>query len=177
MYVYYFGAPGHEKGFFDGLGGALKNKIHSLIKGSKTGADKIAGTTSGYISSVEDIHDALKEYFEHGRDGIRKNKSKKCVDKFKFFKQLTHEDPIKRTEETFVGLEKISSCYQFVVTNIGIVHSRQRSCWCMECFVAMCNGSLTWGHDHRVKGCVTSEFQTTSVYDFKKCLCTKLTGT
>ena len=43
-----FGAPGHGKGKFDGLGGAMKNKVHSLIKGSKAEAsDKIPGTESG----------------------------------------------------------------------------------------------------------------------------------
>ena len=60
MYVYSFGAPGHGKGFFYGLVGAFKNKIHSLIQGTKSGGDKISGTSSGYISNVEDVHDALK---------------------------------------------------------------------------------------------------------------------
>lgn len=36
MYVYSFGAPGHGKGVFDGVGGAIKNKVHSLIKATKT---------------------------------------------------------------------------------------------------------------------------------------------
>ena len=40
MYVYSFGAPGHGKGPFDGLGGTIKNKIHSLIKAMKTSNNK-----------------------------------------------------------------------------------------------------------------------------------------
>ena len=40
MYVYLFGAPGNGKGFFDGLGGALK-KIHNLVKGSKLGETQL----------------------------------------------------------------------------------------------------------------------------------------
>ena len=40
----------------------------------------------------------------------------------------------------------------------------------------MCNGSLNWGTDPRVSGCVSSALQTTSIYDFKKRPCTKLTG-
>ena len=79
MYVYSFGSPGHGKGFFDGLGGALKNKVYSLIQGTKSGGENIAGTSSGYILNVEDVHDALKEYFENGCDGICKNKSKNQV--------------------------------------------------------------------------------------------------
>jgi hypothetical protein len=34
-YVYSFGAPGHGKGVFDDVGGANKNKVHILIKGTK----------------------------------------------------------------------------------------------------------------------------------------------
>ena len=43
-YFYSFWAPGHGKGKFDGLGGAMKNKVHSLIKGCKAAAsDKFLG--------------------------------------------------------------------------------------------------------------------------------------
>ena len=175
-YVYSFGAPGHGKGFFDGLGGALKNKIASLIKGSKTGGDTIPGTESGYISSVEDVHAALKEYFENGRDGIRQRKSKNRVDKFKFFKHLASERPIRRHDETFTKLQEIHSSYQFVVINIGIVHSRKQSCWCMMCTAAIYKGSLDWSADYKVSGCVSSALQSTAIYDFQKRSCTKLTG-
>ena len=127
-YVYSFGAPGHGKGKFDGLGGAMKNKVHSLIKGSKaSNKNKIPGTESGYIKCVKDVYDALKEYFENGRGGIRE-RSKNPVNKFKLFSCLMDVNPIQRTEETFASLEKIKSCYQFAVTNVGIVHSRKRSC-------------------------------------------------
>ena len=40
----------------------------------------------------------------------------------------------------------------------------------------MCHGSLNWGSHHRVNGCVSSAIQTTSIYDFDKRQCTKLTG-
>ena len=72
-----------------------------------------------------DVHDALKEYFENGRDGLCKNEQEKKTNKFKFFKNLTHENPIRQTEETFNGLEKINPCYQFIVTNVGLVYSKK----------------------------------------------------
>ena len=65
MYVYTFGSPGYGKGFFDCVGGTLKNKIHTLIQATKTLEEGIAaGTDDGYIQSPEDVHDALKHYFE-----------------------------------------------------------------------------------------------------------------
>ena len=60
IYVDLFGAQGCGKGFFDGLNGALKNKVHNLTKRPKTGGDSITGTATGYISNVQDINDALK---------------------------------------------------------------------------------------------------------------------
>jgi hypothetical protein len=61
-YVYSFGAPGHGKGVYDGLGGSMKTKVHNLIQGSKTG-QAIPGTQSGYINNVEDVYVALRHYF------------------------------------------------------------------------------------------------------------------
>ena len=51
-----------------------------------------------------------------------------------------------------------------------------RPCWCLKCTTVMLEGSLNWGIDHCVHGCVSSSFQTTSVYNFHRCSCTKLTG-
>ena len=90
--------------------------------------------------------------------------------------QLTHYNPIRQTEETSKGLKKINSCYQFVVTNVGLVNSRKQSCLCMRFTIDMCSSSLNWGTNHRFNGCVSSDIQTTNVYEFDKRECTKLTG-
>ena len=50
---------------------------------------------------MEDVHDALREYFENGQDGLHNNKSKNKVNKFKFFKHLIQDNPIRQIEETF----------------------------------------------------------------------------
>ena len=83
---------------------------------------------------------------------------------------------IQRTEETFASLEKIKSCYQFAVTNVGIVHSRKRSCWCLKCFAEMIEGSLNWSPDHQCSGCISSDNQTTNIYNFQNRPCAKLSG-
>ena len=101
------------------------------------------------------MHDALKEYFENGRSGSRKNKANNKINKSKFFKHIICDSEIFRPEETFFGLEKISSCYQLVVTNVGVMSSRMRSCWCLKCTAAMLEGSLNWDIDHCVHRCVS----------------------
>eukprot|EP00957_Ditylum_brightwellii_P061409 4661222-Ditylum_brightwellii.AAC.1 len=63
-YVYSFGAPGHGKGCFDGIGGKFKHKINEMIKAAKTSSDGVPGVESGYISNVNDVFKALKHFFE-----------------------------------------------------------------------------------------------------------------
>ena len=46
----------------------------------------------------------------------------------------------------------------------------------MKYITSMCSGTLNWGTDRRVSGCGSSALQTTSIYDFQKRPCTKLTG-
>jgi len=173
-YVYSFGAPGHGKGCFDGVGGTFKNKIHQLIKSTKTSMEGIPGVDSGYIGSVDEVFQALKHSFTVEADQSRKKARKNPIHHYKFF---LHKSPdIRRPQtETFVGLENITKNYQFVVTNIGIVHKRNRSCWCMKCMKAMMKGSLEWQQSQRVSGCTSSK-HSASVYEFIKTSCTKTAG-
>ena len=173
-YVYSFGAPGHGKGCFDGVGGTFKNKIHQLIKSTKTSMQGIPGTTSGYIGTVEEVYNALKECFKGVADESRKKARKNPINHYEFF---LHKSPdIRRPpNETFVGLENITKNYQFVVTNVGIVHKRNRSCWCMKCMKAMMKGSLDWQESQRINGCISSTLSAT-VYEFIQTSCKKTVG-
>jgi hypothetical protein len=174
-YVYSFGAPGHGKGVYDGLGGSMKVKVHNLIQGSKTG-QAILGMQSGYINNVEDVYDALRHYFQSDHASICK-RSRNPIDMFQLFKYVSNHNPIQCAEEEHKGLEKISSSYQFVVKSIGVVHSRTQSCWCMSCMLEMINGSLHWGADCHINKSISSEQQSSpTVYQFQNRLCTKLVG-
>ncbi len=42
----------HGKGVFDGIGGAIKNKVHSLIKVSKMSSEGVPVVEGGYITSM-----------------------------------------------------------------------------------------------------------------------------
>lgn len=75
-YVYSFGAPGHGKGCFDGLGGTFKNKVHSLIKSTKTSGQGIPGVESGYIGSVDEVFQALQHNFTGAAADARRKSGK-----------------------------------------------------------------------------------------------------
>ena len=90
--TYSFGAPGHGKGVYDGLGGSMKTKVHNLIQGSKTG-QAIPGVQSGYINNVEDVYDALRHYFQSDHASICKW-SRNPIDMFQLFKYVGNHNPI-----------------------------------------------------------------------------------
>jgi hypothetical protein len=165
-YVSSFGAPGHGKGVYDGLGGSMKTKVHDLIQGSKTG-QAIPGMQSGYINNVENVYDALWHYIQSDCASICKW-SRNPIDMFQLFKYVGYHNPIQRAEEEHKELEKISSSYQFVVKSIGVVHSRTQNCWCMSCMSDMNNESLHWGADPPINKCISSEQQSSpTVYQFQ----------
>jgi hypothetical protein len=180
MYVYSFGTPGHGKGVFDGVGGAIKHKVHSLIKGTKTTHEPIPGVDSGYISDAKDVFEAVSHHFENSNNHVRKKSgSRNNISHYKFFLNLIGErTAIERppNKEIFNPLKGISSNYQFIVNNVGIVYMRKRSCWCLQCMSKLMQSSLPWGETYSVHRCISSEHETTTIYEFEKQSCSKTQG-
>ena len=82
-YVYNFGAPGHGKGPYDGIGGRFKNKIdQALASAEKT---KLEFTTTGYIHTIEDVHSALEYYFTNSTKKDSRLSGKNPIHHYKFF--------------------------------------------------------------------------------------------
>ncbi|KAL7490471.1 hypothetical protein ACHAWT_000101 [Skeletonema menzelii] len=143
-YVYSFGAPGHGKGCFDGIGGTFKNKVHQLIKSTKSSGQGVPGVESGYIGNVDEVFQALDHHFAGEDAKARRKASKNPIETYKFFLHKTSVNPIKRPTEKFIQLEQISKNYQFSVSGVGNVHMRNRSCWCMKCMQSFMKGSMEW---------------------------------
>ena len=64
-YIYTFGAPGHGKGPWDGIGGRWKSKVDQCSSSSET-QGRLSYTDSGYIQSVKDVVMAIQYHFERG---------------------------------------------------------------------------------------------------------------
>ena len=112
MYVYSVGAPVHGKGVFDGVGGAIKNKVHSLIKASKTSSEGVPGVECGNITDVNDVfQQAVKFHFENRENCVRTRAGSNPISHYKLFSDLMADTPIRRPtdDEVFNSLEGISS--------------------------------------------------------------------
>lgn len=172
-YVYSFGAPGHGKGPFDGLGGTIKKFIHGLITGTKTSlSEGIPGVECRYISNATDVFEAASAHFE-GEEYHSRNKRKNRINKFKFFLHLVENNDILRPEEEHRPLDQITRNYQFVVRETGVMFMRKRSCWCLYCMKAMLDPTTT---KMTVDGCTSTSNNTTTLYDFELAECKKVKG-
>jgi hypothetical protein len=144
VYLYSFGAPGHGKGVFDGVGGAIKNKVHSLIKATKTSDEGVPGVDYGYINNVTDVFQAIRHHFENSEHHVRRRAGSNSINHYKFFLYLIEENLIRCPEEMFDQLHRILSNYQFTVNNVGIVYMHQRSCLYMQCMSKLMQSTLDW---------------------------------
>jgi hypothetical protein len=176
VYVYSFGAPRHGKGVFDGVSGAIKNKVHSLIKATKTSDDGVPGVNSGYINNVTNVFQAIRHHFENSEHRGQSRAGSNSINHYKFFSYLIDKNLIRRPEKTFDQLHRISSNYQFTVNNIGIVCMRQRSCWCMQCMSKLMQSILDWNDTCDIARCVSCEHEMTNLYSFRKQSCRKQRG-
>ena len=182
-FVYSFGAPGHGKGPFDGIGGRWKNKIDQAM--STAQRKKLEFTDTGYIENVRDVFKALDYYFGQSVKKDSQLAGKNPIGHYKFFCYLISENPISRPNETFETLDGITKQYQIVVKGEGVVYWRKRSCWCLSCTDSLFKGPLEWGQDYKSERCSTIQDQSTeygndktedSMYSFTKKSCPKTAG-
>ncbi|KAL7549077.1 hypothetical protein ACHAWF_012345 [Thalassiosira exigua] len=184
-YVYTFGAPGHGKGPYDGIGGRWKRKIDQSVSSAMT-KGVLSYTQSGYIESVEDVYDALVYHF--GPESLQHRNQqlagKNPIHRYEFFLYTHTHHPIERPTEIFDTLKGIFSHYQYAVNNDAMVYMRRRSCWCIYCMRDLFAGTLNWHSGHCVLGCssavagnvATESNESENVYTFSKRDCYKTSG-
>lgn len=98
--------------------------IHSLIKASKTGG-AIDGTASGYISSPQKMytmHSRRRSVQMQTNINAREERTKSTCSIILLLWDRQEPNLPCRGWTVLVSLDKISSSYQFVVTDTGRVH-------------------------------------------------------
>jgi len=165
-YIYSFGAPGHGKGPYDGVGGAFKNRTHQLIKSERTSGIRIPGVATR-ILDVEDVYNALVA------DYSTKQGRKDGIGHYHFFLHLTKDNPIPQPSETFDAVPLISKNYQFAMKTPGVLYKRRRSCWCLQCFIVLHDGYAS----KSIQGCISSsDAISNAMYTFFIQSCMKRSG-
>ena len=83
-FVYTFGAPGHGKGPYDGIGGRWKNKIDQCLSSAER--QQLLYTETGTIEDVKDVYKTLDRHFADAkRKGISRLAGKNPINHYKFF--------------------------------------------------------------------------------------------
>ncbi|KAL7490747.1 hypothetical protein ACHAWT_000278 [Skeletonema menzelii] len=168
-YVYNFGAPGHGKGPYDGIGGRWKSKIDQCIVSSTT-KGPLSYTPSRYIQNAEDVHAALVHHFEKAEVRNVQLAGKNPIHKYKFFLNTFDNNPIERPHnEQF-----------FAIASEGVVNMRQNPCWCPPCMKTLTQPSSLWrASPYRIPRCQSlsrSHNASNSTYEFTKHSCMKTAG-
>ena len=163
--------PVAPKGLWDGLGGMLKSKAKSIVRGAQSSkvATVIPGTENIAPRSAVDVHSMLLHHFKSDEWIAEAKASKKIILIIELFlsSQRPKIEPIHRPSppETFSLLDGISSRYQFHLISRGVVDMRVRPCWCPACMASItCRTNVSSGQDsHSVAGCVNGR---NSKYDY-----------
>jgi hypothetical protein len=137
------------------------------------------GTTEIKVNST-DVYKALVHHFEQAEHRHVPLAGKNPIHKYKFFIYTFDNNPIERPlDEKYTKLDGISKHYQFVAKSEGVVHMRQRSCWCVRCMKALTKPSLGWGTPHSIVNCDALSRRhgaNNNAYAFSTHACTKTAG-
>lgn len=172
-----FGAPGHGKGVWDGLGALAKRTVKQDI------IDGVALTASGRITSAAEVAEHLRARFatDEWRDshvggtineilvvhasteqihGSRPQPDHRCSSHFRLGKTWhNHTRMHAQTQpfpvcsyEAMAGMKK---SYLFMALAEGVVGMRTFACWCPACMCAIRRGEGSLGSDLRCAGCIS----------------------
>jgi hypothetical protein len=62
--TYHFGCPGHGKGPWDGIGGWLKNSLHTMVKGAQSSLQNLPGLKTCALTCAYDVYLVFKETYD-----------------------------------------------------------------------------------------------------------------
>ena len=176
-----FGAPGHGKGLWDGLGGMLKSKAKSIVRGAQSSktATVIPGTGKLALYSAVDVYNMLLFHFQSPEWVSEAKASGKRIQTIQLFlsSQRPLKDPVRRPAppESFTLLDGISSRYQFHVVHRGVMDARVRPCWCLACMKSFLGRTYVSAGQvsHVVAGCINAANRR---YEFERRCCEKRSG-
>lgn len=149
--VWDFGCPGHGKGIWDGIGGAVKSTLRNDILNCKRtdGKGRAPLSKSGKLSTPLDC-------FEHYDTKKKSQAASDSAEATRFVALWADATEIARpkTEETYDRFEGIREARQILAgPSDGVVAWRKFACWCPACFRAYTRGEGSMDSTFKVRAC------------------------
>lgn len=181
-----FGAPGHGKGPWDGIGATMKNTLRRAPAAeADPGAASHTRTESHGLATPQDCYEQLR--FEFSKERQLDQKSRK-IGAFDIL--WADRNDIPRGDSNFDveydTITDVTKHYQFFVRRHNAVLKRPYSCWCTACVRAVAAGP---GVDsvlrrqynrmymrHRVAGCRHEARPDLCAWSAHECHCTAKSG-
>mmetsp|Transcript_38778 Transcript_38778/g.95860 ORF Transcript_38778/g.95860 Transcript_38778/m.95860 type:complete len:983 (+) Transcript_38778:493-3441(+) len=137
MVLVRFGAPGHGKGVWDGLGAVLKRCVLSAITNGK------ALTESGKITTDLEAREHLAKHFMS--EAWTKSHESKVVSEIKIVhspRETIETERQRGAASKFSGADGISGTYEYLALTYKLIAARTFGCWCECCWDCVCAGGM-----------------------------------
>ena len=149
-----FGAPGHGKGVWDGIGAWMKRTVREDIIDDRPPDRKTIKTASGNILTPEEVAEHLKASFntdEYVRSHMHKTINEVVV-------IYTPIAEIKRvTTNKYSAMPGMKKTFLFMAVREGVTLQRKFACWCDGCMRASAPGEGSMDSNYECVECPSSQ--------------------
>lgn len=146
-----FGAPGHGKGVWDGIGAWIKRTVRQDIVDHRPGQNKSVLTASGDILSPAHVAEHLKARFDND-EYIQKHLNA-TINQIVITYTDTRE--IQRvTTNKYTRMPGMKKTFLFMAVRDEVVLQRPFACWCPPC-MKVCAPGDGMDSNYKVMGCTS----------------------
>jgi hypothetical protein len=147
-----FGAPGHGKGVWDGIGAWIKRTVRQDIVDHRPPGNRSVLTASGDVLSPEQVAEHLKARFQ--TDEYVQQHLKSTINEVVIIYTSTSEI-VRVTTNKYSRMPGMKKTFLWMAVREEVVLQRSFACWCPACMRASAPGEGTMNSSYVVNGCVS----------------------
>ena len=145
-----FGAPGHGKGVWDGIGAWLKRSVREDITDHRPGMKTIL-LEKGTILSAEDVAGHLKLRFD--TEAFVQSHQGKTINQVVVLYTPTKDIIRPKPDHEYDKMPGMKKTFLFMGVREGVVLQRKFACWCRSCMHASAPGEGTMDSNYCCTEC------------------------
>ena len=146
-----FGAPGHGKGVWDGIGAWMKRTVRQDIVDNRPPDRKTIKTESGNVLSPKEVAEHLKASFN--TEEYVQSHLQKTINEVVVIYTPTAEIIRPKPDHKYAAMPGMKKTFLFMPVREGVVLQRDFACWCGACMRASAPGEGSMDASYRCVEC------------------------
>ena len=146
-----FGAPGHGKGVWDGIGAWMKQTVREDILDDRPPDRKTIKSESGDIMTPKEVAEHLKASFN--TDEFVASHLQKTINEVVVIYTPTAEIIRPTPDYVYAAMPGMKKTYLFMPVREGVVLQRDFACWCNACMRASAPGEGSMDSNYHCMAC------------------------